>query len=108
MEEPTIVGVAENIIARASLTVLEENAVAAACAHGVCLVPLFPGSEVVQLVIRDQTVIGRVRREYPRFVPPRWVAVPEGAYRPRGPFHSREAAAEFIVTRAEHAERKPG
>ena len=108
MEEPTIVRVAENIIARATLAVLEENAVATACAHGVCLVPMFPGSDVVQLVIRDQIVIGRVRREYPRFLPARWVAVPQGPYRPRGPFRSPEVAADIIVTLAEHAERKPG
>lgn len=100
--------IAENIIARATLTVLEENAVAAACPHGVCLVPLFPDTDVVQLVIRDQTVIGRVRREYPRFLPERWVAIPDGAYRPRGPFRSLDAAAELIVTLAEHAERKSG
>lgn len=108
MEEPTIVRVAENIIARATLTVLEENAVATACAHGVCIVPMFPGSDVVQFVVRDQIVIGRVRREYPRFLPARWVAVPRGTHRPRGPFRTPEAAANYIVTLAEHAERKPG
>lgn len=108
VEEPTIIRVAENIIARATLTVLEENAVATACAHGVCLVPMFPGSDVVQLVVRNQTVIGRVRREYPRFLPARWVAIPQGTHHPRGPFRSPEAAANIIVTLAEHAERKPG
>lgn len=108
MEEPTIVRVAENIIARASLTVLEENAVATACAHGVCIVPMFPGSDVVQFVVRDQIVIGRVRRECPRVLPARWVAVPRGTHHPRGPFGSPEAAANLIVILAEHAERKPG
>ncbi len=108
MEEPTILRVAENIIARATLTVLEENAVATACAHGVCLVPMFPGSDVVQLVVRDQTVIGRVRREYPHFLPARWVAVPQGTHHPLGPFRSPEAATDLIVTLAGHAERKSG
>jgi hypothetical protein len=108
MDEPGIVRIAENIIARATLTVLEENAAAAACSDGVCMVPLFPGTDVVQLVVRDRTVIGRVRREYPCFLPERWVAVPQGAYRPRGPFRSAEAAADLIVTLAEHAERKSG
>ncbi|MGN6126327.1 MAG: hypothetical protein ACTHON_07160 [Humibacter sp.] len=108
MDEPTIVRIAENILARATLTVLEENAVAAACPHGVCLVPMFPGSDVVQLVVRERAVIGRVRREYPCFLPERWVAIPQGTYRPRGPFRSPEAAANLIVTLAEHAERKSG
>lgn len=100
MDEATdILRTAERLLARAELAELERAAlaVAARAPGGLRLVPLLPGSDVIQLVVCDGVHLGRIRREYPHFLPERWIAVPLPPLRPRGPFRSAAAAARALI-----------
>lgn len=101
MDEQTVLRAAEVIVAHESLLVLEEVAAAAACASGVCVVPVVPGSDVLQLIVCDGIAVGRVRREYPWATPERWVAVPRVPQRPHGPFRTMEDAAHYVIAHTE-------
>lgn len=91
---------ADGIIAHATLIELEETAAreGAAQGSGLALIQLIPGSDVIQLVIVDGVCLGRIRREYPQFVPERWIAVPPAPYKPRGPYRTVTIAAIALIT----------
>jgi hypothetical protein len=93
-----LVHVTELLVMRAKMTILEEQAIA--CAQdttGIVLTSLWPPSTAIMIVTVDGVHVGRVRREYPGFLPERWVAVPRAGAPVRGPFRSSVAAARALV-----------
>lgn len=89
----------DGIAGHACLVQLEQSAVRAGLRKkvGLALVPLVPGCEVIQIVVVDGVHVGRVRRQYPGFLPERWVAVPPYPFKYRGPYKSAEAAAIALI-----------
>lgn len=99
-----IVATAQRLLLRAELRVREEDAAARLSATiGLRCTPIWPPSEVIKIVTFDGVVIGRVRRQYPRLMPERWIAVPIGPARRRGPYRSAAMAAAALAALANEA-----
>ena len=97
-DEHHIILAAEDILFRAQLSILEEEALWALRERpGLALAPLWPGSPMIQIVALDGTHLGRVRLEGPHYAPERWIAVPLLPKKSHGPYRSARAAAESLL-----------
>jgi hypothetical protein len=101
-----VLACAENIVFRARLEILQEEALARLrTERGLAWTALWPSSEAIQVVTLDGTHIGRIRLEDARFDPERWIAVPLGRRRARGPYRSAPAAAQSLAHQSSTHER---
>ena len=111
-DEEEILVTATRLLVRAALQVREEDAATALrSTTGLRLTPLWPPSEVIQVVSLDGVHIGRVDGEHPRIEPARWVAVGTrhgGRTLPCGPFRTALLAAQALAAQSPRRERSEG